>query len=124
MQNRFSVLMMIVFSVAWSALVWADENGASAEQAVELKVANRSIMVFRATLLGEAPTSRVKRAKAVISEALEEADDLAVSIDSIQDSYLILLGTKRAFIVSPPGSGNSSAWRARRAAGSRYSAGR
>ncbi|MCH4901848.1 MULTISPECIES: mechanosensitive ion channel family protein [unclassified Pseudomonas] len=101
MQNRFSVLMMIVFSVVWSALVWADENGASAEQAVELKVANRSIMVFRATLLGEAPTSRVKRAKAVISEALEEADDLAVSIDSIQDSYLILLGTKRAFIVSP-----------------------
>ena len=39
---------------------------------VELKVANRSIMVFRATILGEAPASRVKRAKTVISEALDE----------------------------------------------------
>jgi hypothetical protein len=37
----------------------------------ELKVASRSVMVFRATLLGEAPVSWVKRAKVVIGEALK-----------------------------------------------------
>ncbi|MCK8688632.1 mechanosensitive ion channel family protein, partial [Pseudomonas umsongensis] len=47
------------------------------------------------------PDTRAKRAKTVINEALDDSDDLAVTLDPIQNSYLILLGTKRAFIVSP-----------------------
>jgi hypothetical protein len=77
------------------------------DASAELKVANRSVMVFRATVLGEPPQSRVKRAGAVIREALDEADDLNVSIDPVQNSYLVLLGTRRAFIVSPK---TSTAW--------------
>lgn len=67
----------------------------------ELKVGNRSIMAFRATVLGESPELRVKRAKAVIGEALEGNEHLAVRIDPIRESYLVLLGERRAFIVAP-----------------------
>ncbi|WP_447755735.1 mechanosensitive ion channel family protein [Pseudomonas nicosulfuronedens] len=68
---------------------------------VELKVANRSIIVFHATLLGETPAAREKRARAVIEEALQGTEDLQVSIDPILHSYLVLLGGRRAFFVSP-----------------------
>ncbi|MDD1013892.1 mechanosensitive ion channel family protein [Pseudomonas sp. TNT2022 ID1025] len=67
----------------------------------ELKIANRSIMVFHATLLGEAPAARVKRAEQVINERLDETFDSTVSVDAIQENYLVLLGDRRAFIVSP-----------------------
>ncbi|QBF26714.1 mechanosensitive ion channel [Pseudomonas tructae] len=67
----------------------------------ELKIANRSIMVFHATLLGEAPAARVKRAEQVINERLDEGFDNTVSVDAVQGNYLVLLGDRRAFIVSP-----------------------
>ncbi|MCO6060096.1 mechanosensitive ion channel family protein [Pseudomonas sp. MOB-449] len=79
----------------------ADEAGSIAAESVELKVANRSIIVFHATLLGESPTARARRAEAVIDEMLEGTEDAEVSLDTIQDSYLVLLGDRRAFIVSP-----------------------
>ncbi|PJI50780.1 MAG: mechanosensitive ion channel protein MscS [Pseudomonas sp.] len=68
---------------------------------VELKIANRSIIVFHATLLGETPAAREKRARTVIEEALQGTEDLQVSIDPILHSYLVLLGGRRAFFVSP-----------------------
>lgn len=95
------------FCLVAAALLWAEDaplapNAPNApDAAAELKVANRSVMVFRATLLGEAPEYRARRAKVVIQEALDEADDLSVTLDPIQSSYLVLLGAKRAFIVSP-----------------------
>jgi small-conductance mechanosensitive channel len=101
MRSRLPALLMVVFSVFCSTLLWAEDSAKPADEPVELKVANRSIMVFRATLLGEAPASRVKRAKAVIAEALDESDDRTVTVDPMQDNYLVLLGNKRAFIVSP-----------------------
>ncbi|PVZ41053.1 mechanosensitive ion channel family protein [Pseudomonas sp. CC120222-01a] len=73
---------------------------ASAEPA-ELKIANRSIVVFHATLLGEVPAARVRRAEAVINEQLDDGFAGRVSVDPIQDSYMVLLGDRRAFIVSP-----------------------
>jgi len=80
----------------------AQEETAQATAApVELKVANRSIMQFRATVLGETPEHRVKRAEVVIGETLEESQELEVRVDPIQTSYLVLLGDKRAFIVAP-----------------------
>ncbi|WP_431355370.1 mechanosensitive ion channel family protein [Pseudomonas nitroreducens] len=94
----------------WLAFVWASSGhaedkpaatAAPADAATELKVGNRSIVVLRATLLGESPAVRAHRAKATIEEALQDSDGLAVSIDPVQDSYLVLLGYSRAFIISP-----------------------
>ncbi|WP_280283118.1 mechanosensitive ion channel domain-containing protein [Pseudomonas sp. BN415] len=68
---------------------------------VELKIANRSIFTFHGTLLGETPEARARRADAVIEEMLEGTEELDVTLDTIQDSYLVLLGDRRAFIVSP-----------------------
>ncbi|BCX68879.1 MULTISPECIES: mechanosensitive ion channel family protein [Pseudomonas] len=101
MRSRLPALSMVVFSLFWSMLLWAGDAVKPIEEPVELKVANRSIMVFRATLLGEAPVSRVKRAKAVIGETLDEDGEPVVTLDPIHDSYLVLLGARRAFIVAP-----------------------
>ncbi|WP_338580980.1 mechanosensitive ion channel domain-containing protein [Pseudomonas sp. MAG733B] len=102
MLSRLLAVIFTVFGMFWSVLLFAEDAPAPVEQpSAELKIANRSIMVFRAALLGEAPEVRVKRAKTAINEALDDADDLRVSLDSIQNSYLVLLGSKRAFIVSP-----------------------
>ena len=101
MRSRLLAVMFTVFGMFWSVQLWAGDAPKAVDAPVELKVANRSIMVFRATILGEAPASRVKRAKAVIGEALDDADDLNVTLDPIMKSYMVLLGSRRAFIVSP-----------------------
>jgi len=104
MRSRLLTPLIVIVAMCWSVLLWAEDAAQplDAQPApAELKIANRSIMVFRGTVLGEAPPIRVKRAKTVINEALDDADDLGVTLDSIQDSYLVLLGSKRAFIVSP-----------------------
>ncbi|NUT76965.1 mechanosensitive ion channel [Pseudomonas sp. C1C7] len=101
MQSRLLATLLFVFCVSCSMLIQAADETTSSQDYAELTVANRNVMVFRSTLMGESPASRVKRAKAVISEALDEADDPVVALDPIQDSYLVLLGTRRAFIVSP-----------------------
>ena len=100
MRSRLLVVLFTVFGLFWSLQLWAEDSPKVVDAPAELKVANRSIMVFRATLLGEAPASRVKRAKAVIGEALDEADDLKVTLDPIMTSYMVLLGSRRAFIVT------------------------
>ncbi|MBM7060256.1 mechanosensitive ion channel [Pseudomonas sp. UL073] len=107
MRSRALVWMVAGFALLGSAWLWAADsvaNGDAAEQGVaiaELKVANRSIMVFRATLAGETPELRARRAKAVISEALDGTEELEVHAQPIQDSYMVLLGSHRAFFVSP-----------------------
>ncbi|MFL8990827.1 mechanosensitive ion channel [Pseudomonas sp. QLc11A] len=101
MRSRLLVVLFTVFGLFWSLQLWAEDSPKVADAPAELKVANRSVMVFRATLLGEAPASRVKRAKAVIGEALDEADDLKVTLDPIMTNYMVLLGSRRAFIVTP-----------------------
>jgi len=101
MRSRLLVVLFTVLGLFWSLQLWAEDSPQVADAPAELKVANRSVMVFRATFLGEAPASRVKRAKAVIGEALDEDDDLKVTFDPIMKSYMVLLGSRRAFIVSP-----------------------
>jgi len=102
MRNRLLAVWMVLFATLWSDVGWAlDAAPKAVNEAVELKVANRSIMLFRATILGEAPASRVRRAKIVINEALNEDAEQKISTDSIQDSYIVLIGDKRAFIVAP-----------------------
>ncbi|WCM48703.1 mechanosensitive ion channel family protein [Pseudomonas sp. WJP1] len=103
MRSRLLAPLIVIVAMCWSVLLWAEDAIQPLEAPpapAELKIANRSIMVFRGAVLGEAPPIRVKRAKTVINEALDEADDLRVSLDSIQGSYLVLIGAKRAFIVS------------------------
>ena len=101
MRIRVLTVVIAVFCLLSPVHLWAEDAPKASDVSAELKVANRSVMVFRATVLGEPPQSRVKRAGAVIREALDEADDLNVRIDPIQNSYLVLLGNRRAFIVSP-----------------------
>ncbi|OXR35243.1 mechanosensitive ion channel [Pseudomonas umsongensis] len=96
--------LIVIVAMCWSILLRAEDAPPPLEAQpapAELKIANRSIIVFRGALLGEAPQIRVKRAKTAINEALDDADDLSVTLDGIQGSYLVLLGAKRAFIVSP-----------------------
>lgn len=101
--GRWLVVLWLAF--AWASSGHAEEKPAAtaapADAATELKVGNRAIVVLRATLLGESPAVRAHRAKATIEEALQGSDTLAVSIDPVQDSYLVLLGYSRAFILSP-----------------------
>lgn len=101
--GRWLVVLWLAF--AWASSGHAEEKPAAtaapADAATELKVGNRAIVVLRATLLGESPAVRAHRAKATIEEALQGSDALAVSIDPVQDSYLVLLGYSRAFILSP-----------------------
>ena len=102
MRSRFLAQLMTGFGLLWSVIVFAEAPSATVEPAsAELKIYNRSVMVFRAALYGEIPEIRVKRAKAAITEAMDESDDLNVTLDSIQNSYMVLLGSRRAFIVSP-----------------------
>jgi small-conductance mechanosensitive channel len=77
-----------------------DENGVT-DDPVTLKVANRTVFVFRHTLLGETPELRAARARSVINEVLDSNDILNVRLDPIQKSYVVLLGNHRAFIVTP-----------------------
>jgi len=99
-------LLLVWLAGVWGQTSVAAEMPATAvraadDAAAELKVENRRILVFRATLLGESPQVRAHRAKATIEEALQGGDELKVNLDPIQDSYMVLLGYSRAFIVSP-----------------------
>lgn len=100
-------LMLVVLGLACTVAARAepasgpDATEGVAADPVELKIANRSIVVFRATLLGETPAGRQQRAKAVIEDVLQGTDDLQVSTAPILHSYMVLLGGRRAFIVSP-----------------------
>jgi small-conductance mechanosensitive channel len=105
MGKRFSwwvaALCLLFFMAHAGAIRAVEETAVINAESAELKVANRSIFVFRATLLGETPQARATRAKAVIDEVLDGTEEVAVSLDAIQDASLVLLGDRRAFIVSP-----------------------
>ncbi|MDR0280344.1 MAG: mechanosensitive ion channel family protein [Paucimonas sp.] len=80
------------------ALASADEVATPAS--ADLRIANRVLFTFRATLLGESPTARAQRAEAIIEDALHGDDEPQVSVDPVMNSQLVLLGGRRAFIVS------------------------
>ncbi|MEG1038475.1 MAG: mechanosensitive ion channel [Pseudomonas sp.] len=79
----------------------APEALAEPTAAAELKIANRVIFTFKASLLGESPAARAQRAQTVINEVLSGTEEPEVRLDTIQDSYMVLLGERRAFIVAP-----------------------
>lgn len=99
--------LMLLTHLLFSPLLHADtpQSGPEVEGVIAepapLTVINRTVLVFRATLLGETPKVRAQRAKKVIEETLQETNDLEVRVDPILHSYLVLLGGRRAFIVTP-----------------------
>ncbi|MEE9102707.1 mechanosensitive ion channel family protein [Pseudomonas nitroreducens] len=103
---RYAMLLLCAL-VIWPLAGLADApvgdaGSASSELApVELKIENRVVMTFRGTLLGETPEVRARRAKLAIEDALQGGGELKVNIDPIQNSYIVLLGYSRAFIVTP-----------------------
>jgi len=99
--------LMLLIHLLFSPLLHADTPGSEPEiegvvaEPAPLTVINRTVLVFRATLLGETPAVRAQRAKKVIEDTLQETNDLEVRLDPILHSYLVLLGGRRAFIVTP-----------------------
>lgn len=96
------LLRGVLLCLLSSAALAADESDGETEApAAELKVANRTILVLRATLLGESPEIRAARARAVINEVLDSSSELKVSLQPVHGSIMVRLGDRRAFIVSP-----------------------
>ena len=96
------LLRGVLLCLLSSAALAADESDGETEApAAELKVANRTILVLRATLLGESPEIRAARARAVINEVLDSSSELKVSLQPVHGSIIVRLGDRRAFIVSP-----------------------
>lgn len=96
------LLRGVLLCLLTSAALAADESDGETEApAAELKVANRTILVLRATLLGESPEIRAARARAVINEVLDSSSELKVSLQPVHGSIIVRLGDRRAFIVSP-----------------------
>lgn len=95
-------LALLICVPTWSQAAVAEISGADEAQAhvAALVVANRTILVFRGSLLGEIPEMRAARARAVINEVLDDSTDLSVSLQSAQENFIVLLGTRRAFIVT------------------------
>lgn len=100
--NGWGATVFLAFYIVFSTVAQAvEETAAVSTVPAELKIANRSIFTFRAILLGESPEVRVTRAKGVIDELLNGTEDMEVRLSPIQNSYLVLIGDRRAFIVSP-----------------------
>ena len=96
------LLRVLLLCLLPSAALAADDSGGETKApAADLKVANRTILVLRATLLGETPEIRAARARAVINEVLDGSSELKVSLQPVHDSIIVRLGDRRAFIVSP-----------------------
>lgn len=85
-QRWRSVGFMGGFLLGLAALATAAEQEVTAP-AAELKIANRSIMTFRANWLGETQTGRVLRAELVINEVLDSSHDAQVRLDAVQDNF-------------------------------------
>jgi hypothetical protein len=102
LQRLLSGCLLLICCLPLLVLAADPSSGELSEETpVALKVANRSITVFRATLLSESPTVRAARAHAVITEVLENSQNLQVSVQPVQLSYMVLLGGRRSFFISP-----------------------
>lgn len=103
--NRLLTVLLVLCALLPLAGQGKDLAGSATDgvpgEPAELRIANRSIFTFHATLLGETPAARAQRASSVIDEALRGTDELKVSVDPIANSHLVLLGGRRAFIVAP-----------------------
>lgn len=99
---RHSLTMLLMLPLLVLAAAPQPEQAADSDDQAALKVANRTIMVFRSSLLGEGPQVRATRARSVINEVLDSSDNLDVIVQpASQQNYMVLLGGHRGFIVTP-----------------------
>lgn len=75
----------------------AGADGAQEVSAVPLVIFNRTIFVFRGTLLGAPPAVRAARALHNIKEAFRESGDLKVTVKSNPEGQLVLVGDRLVF---------------------------
>ena len=99
--TRCMAALLLMFPLLGFSAEFLDEEIGEGIPPATLKVANRTVMVFRAELLGETPERRAARAYAVINEVLESGDAVEVKLDPIQNGYIILIDNTRAFFVTP-----------------------
>ena len=103
-------IWLAIMAVLWALATPAgatEDNAAARTEPVALKIANRTLITFHASLLGESPEIRAQRAESVIRQVMENQEDPRVHLDSIKDNYLVLVGQRRAFIVTPEDLGDS-----------------
>ncbi len=93
-------LVLFICAPVYSQTVLVDELSIDVPHAAPLIVANRTIVTFRSRLLGETPELRAARARVVINEVLDDEADVQVSLQPMQDDFIVLLGGRRAFIVA------------------------
>lgn len=65
-----------------------------------LVIFNRTVFVFRATLMGTAPAARASRARASLEEVLREAKNLEVSVKDNPEGQLMIVGETLVFAVA------------------------
>ncbi len=97
-------LLMVVSCVAAGAAETEpndDPTLTASDTTATLQVANRTVMVFRAVLLGESPAVRAARAKAAIEDVLQDGADMPVTVQPVQRSFIVLLNGRRSFMVTP-----------------------
>ena len=93
-------IMALLWTLAMPAGA-AEEKSLAQTEPAPLKIANRTIITFQADLLGETPEIRAQRAENVIRQVMDSQEDPHVHLDNIKDQYLVLMGQRRAFIVTP-----------------------
>lgn len=74
---------------------------APAAPPADVRIANRTLITLRDTALGEPPAFRAQRAEAIIREVLDGSGDVIVTIEPVLASYMVLMGERRAFLVTP-----------------------
>jgi len=102
---RLFTILMLGILVPWPALaaVAADSKPApSAETTGEapLLIFNRTVFVFRASLLGLSPEKRAERAKSTLNKLLRQHGEHNVSIKANPAGQLIMVNDALAFIVT------------------------
>ena len=100
----FATAMFFVFAggTAFSAApAGADENRAEPTvHEAPLVIFNRTVFVFRATLMGASPAVRASRTRAALVEVLRERKDLEVSVKDNPEGQLMIVGETLVFAVA------------------------
>ncbi len=105
MSLRLVTILMLGMLTAWPALaaVAADSKPAQSAETVDeapLLIFNRTVFIFRGSLLGLSPEKRAERAKATLNELLRQDGEHIVSIKSNPAGQLIMVNDALAFIVT------------------------
>ena len=99
--NMFHCLLAL-FSIALTSLAFAQQidTAAPARQSAPVVVANRTVIVLRGPIAGYSARERATSTLRRIDDILESDESPTVSIEDVDDGTQVLLGGKRAFLVT------------------------